>query len=73
MLKHLRHFPQAKPICSEVTAREISGFGITNEFIIKRGREKLTNNEYELDSINYHSEVHLWGGFIIKLDLHFKI
>jgi len=61
----LKHFPQAKPICSEVTARQLSGFGITNEFIIKRDGEKLTTNEYELDFINYPSEMHLWGGLLM--------
>ncbi|OPJ63529.1 MBL fold metallo-hydrolase [Clostridium chromiireducens] len=61
----LEHFPQAKPICSEVTARQLSGFGITDEFIIKRDGERLTTNEYELEFINYPSEMHLWGGLLI--------
>lgn len=61
----LENFPQAKPICSEVTARQLSGFGITDEFIIKRDGERLTTNEYELEFINYPSEMHLWGGLLI--------
>ncbi|RII32770.1 MBL fold metallo-hydrolase [Clostridium chromiireducens] len=61
----LENFPQAKPICSEVTARQLSGFGITDEFVIKRDGERLTTNEYELEFINYPSEMHLWGGLLI--------
>ena len=61
----LKHFPEAKPICSEVAARQLSGFGITNDIIIKKPGEKLVSNEYELEFINYPSEMHLWGGLLL--------
>lgn len=61
----LKHFPEAKPICSEVAARQLSGFGITNDTIIKKPGEKLISNEYELEFINYPSEMHLWGGLLL--------
>jgi flavorubredoxin len=61
----LKHFPEAKPICSEVTARQLSGFGITNDVIIKRPGEKLISNGYELEFINYPSEMHLWEGLLL--------
>jgi len=61
----LKHFPEAKPICSEVTARQLSGFGITNDIIIKRPGEKLICNGYELEFINYPSEMHLWEGLLL--------
>ncbi|WML32568.1 MBL fold metallo-hydrolase [Clostridium sp. OS1-26] len=61
----LKHFPEAKPICSEVTARQLSGFGITNDIIIKRPGEKLISNGYELEFINYPSEMHLWEGLLL--------
>ncbi|MBB6624898.1 MBL fold metallo-hydrolase [Clostridium gasigenes] len=61
----LKHFPEAKPICSEVTARQLSGFGITNEAISKKPGEKLTTDGYELEFINYPSEMHLWEGLLL--------
>ncbi|WP_297423222.1 MBL fold metallo-hydrolase [Clostridium sp.] len=61
----LKHFPQAKSICSEVTARQLSGFGITNDIIIKRAGEKLSIDQGELEFINYPSEMHLWGGLLV--------
>ena len=60
----LKHFPEAKPVCSEVTARQISGFGITNDIIIKRPGEKLISNGYELEFVSYPSEMHLWEGLL---------
>lgn len=61
----LKHFPEAKPICSEVTARQLMGFGITNDIIIKRPGEKLITNSYELEFISYPSEMHLWEGLLL--------
>lgn len=66
----LKYFPEAKPICSEVTARQLSGFGITNDIIIKKPGEKLVCNEYELEFINYPSEMHLWGGLLLMENKH---
>lgn len=61
----LEHFPEAKPICSEVTARQLSGFGITNEFILKKPGEKLITGDYELEFFSYLSEMHLWEGLLL--------
>jgi flavorubredoxin len=61
----LKHFPEAKPICSEVTARQLSGFGITNDVIIKNPGEKLTTDDYELEFLSYLSEMHLWEGLLL--------
>jgi flavorubredoxin len=61
----LKDFPEAKPICSEVTARQLSGFGITNNIIIKKPGEKLISNDYELEFISYPSEMHLWEGLLL--------
>lgn len=60
----LKHFPEAKPVCSEVTARQLSGFGITNDIIIKRPGEKLISNGFELEFVSYPSEMHLWEGLL---------
>ena len=61
----LEHFPKAKAICSEVTARQLNGFGIKAEIIIKKAGEKLTTDSYELEFIDYPSEMHLWDGLLI--------
>lgn len=61
----LRHFPDAKPICSEVTARQLSGFGITNDIIIKKPGDTLITKDYELEFISYLSEMHLWEGLLL--------
>ena len=61
----LKQFPEAKPICSEVTARQLSGFGITNDVISKKAEEKLITGGYELQFINYPSEIHLWEGLLL--------
>lgn len=61
----LKHFPEAKPICSEVTARQLSGFGIANHEIIKKPGEKLVSGDFELEFISYPSEVHLWEGLLL--------
>jgi flavorubredoxin len=61
----LKHFPEAKPVCSEVTARQLFGFGITNDILIKRPEEKLISNGYELEFISYPSEMHLWEGLLL--------
>lgn len=61
----LKHFPEATPICSEVTARQLSGFGITNNAIVKKNGEKLNYGDYELEFINYPSEMHLWEGLLL--------
>lgn len=60
----LRHFPKAKTICSEVTARQLSGFGYENDVITKKPGEKLVSDSYELEFISYPSEMHLWEGLL---------
>ena len=58
------HFPQAKPICSQVTARQLTGFGITNEVIIKNPGDFFETSDFKLKFISYPSEMHLWEGLM---------
>ncbi|MGE5605483.1 MAG: MBL fold metallo-hydrolase [Bacteroidota bacterium] len=60
----LEQFPNAKPICSEVTARQLGGFGLTNDVILKKPGEKLFTDNYELVFFAYPSEMHLWEGLL---------
>lgn len=61
----LKYFPDAKPVCSEVTARQLGGFGLTNEVVIKKPGEKLVTDDYELEFVSYPSEMHLWEGLLV--------
>lgn len=61
----LGHFPEASAICSEITARQLSGFGITDKVIIKKSGEKLITSGYELEFLSYPSEMHLWEGLLV--------
>jgi flavorubredoxin len=61
----LEHFPEAKTICSEVTARQLSGFGFKNEVIVKKPGERFNTNAYELEFFSYPSEMHLWEGLLV--------
>lgn len=61
----LNHFPKAKVICSNVTARQLNGFGIKAEIIVKKYGEKLNTKDYELEFFNYPSEMHLWDGLLV--------
>ena len=47
----LKEFPKAKVICSAVTARQLDGFGIKAEVIVKKPAEILSTNDYELEFI----------------------
>ncbi|AWK52589.1 MBL fold metallo-hydrolase [Clostridium beijerinckii] len=60
----LEQFPKAKVICSEVTARQLNGFGVKSEVIIKKAGEKLSTDDYELEFFSYPSEMHLWDGLL---------
>jgi flavorubredoxin len=68
----LKAFPAIKPICSAVTARQLKGFGITGEAIVKSPGEYFETPDYKLFFINYPSEVHLWNG-LLALETERKI
>lgn len=60
----LEAYPQAVTICSEVTARQLMGFGITNNFQIKKPGDTLVGNDFEFQAIGYPSEMHMWEGLL---------
>jgi flavorubredoxin len=61
----LDNFPEAKTICSEVTARQFEGFGFKKKVLIIKPGEKLISNSYELEFLSYPSEMHLWEGLLV--------
>ena len=60
----LEQYPEAKVICSDITARQLIGFGFKYEVIIKKAGEKLNTKDYELEFFSYPSEMHLWDGLL---------
>lgn len=61
----LKHFPEAKTICSAVTARQLAGFGIPCEVITKSPGDTLSLKGLNLEFISYPSEMHLWEGLLV--------
>lgn len=61
----LSEYPEAKVICSEVTARQLQGFGIAANTVTINQGGLLTSDDYELEFILYPSEMHLWNGLLL--------
>jgi flavorubredoxin len=57
-------FPTAKIICSQITARQLMGFGLATDVISKAPGDHLETDDYKLSFISYPSEIHLWEGLI---------
>lgn len=57
-------FPQVKPVCSQVSARQLRGFGFDYDFIVKAPGEWLETPDYKLNFISYPAEMHLWEGLL---------
>jgi flavorubredoxin len=60
----LKHYPNAKSVCSAVTARQLQGFGLVNDPIIKAPGDTLSIKGSSLSFISYPSEMHLWEGLL---------
>ena len=60
----LKEFPEVTVISSETTARQLMGFGITFNIQQKKGGEIFEGNDFELEFLNYPSEMHLWDGIV---------
>lgn len=60
----LKEYPDAITVCSEVTARQLWGFGLAYNIEIKKPGEKFTGSDFEFDILSYPSEMHLWEGIL---------
>ncbi|MGE5509591.1 MAG: hypothetical protein ACM3RP_14070 [Chitinophagales bacterium] len=60
----LGRFPGAKPLCGAVTARQLAGFGITGDAVVKAPGEKQPGEGLNLQFLPYPSEAHLWEGLL---------
>ncbi len=61
----LQNYPDIKPICSSITARQLSGFGITNDTLIQAPGQILQTQDCQFEFIAYPSEMHLWEGLLL--------
>ena len=52
-------------MCSEVTSRELSGFGITNKTTVLKHGAVINSDSHQFEFIGYPSEVHLWDGLLL--------
>ncbi|SHK84970.1 hypothetical protein SAMN02745136_03509 [Anaerocolumna jejuensis DSM 15929] len=60
----LKEYPNAIAVCSEVTARQLWGFGIARNVEIKKPGDSFTGNEFDFEIISYPSEMHMWEGLL---------
>lgn len=58
------YFPDSKAICSQVTARQLQGFGLASDSIVKMPGDLIETADYKLRFVSYPSEMHLWDGLI---------
>ncbi|MNW36536.1 Flavo-diiron protein FprA1 [compost metagenome] len=63
----LKEYPNAVAVCSETTARQLLGFGITQNIEVKKPGDTLKSSDFEFDIIAYPSaEMHMWEGILFK-------
>ncbi len=60
----LKEYPAVTVLCSEVTARELKGFGFDFKTKIVKSFEVLKGEDFELEFIAYPAEMHLWEGLL---------
>jgi flavorubredoxin len=56
--------PSLIPVCSAVTARQFSGFGLPGTPQIVKPGDELSLGKHKLSFISYPSEMHLWEGLL---------
>lgn len=72
LAKILQLYPQAQVLASEISARQLLGFGLLDKVEVKKAGEimKIVGEEYKF--LAYPSEMHLWEGLLL-LNLDRKI
>ena len=58
-------YPEVTVYCSEVTSRELKGFGIEANTVVVTDEARIENESVHLSFITYPSEVHLWNGLLL--------
>jgi flavorubredoxin len=62
--KFLTHNPDLKPVCSKITARQLDGFGMHSDPVVKGDGDTLDLGSRTLEFIDYPAEMHLWKGVL---------
>ena len=57
-----KEYPEAITVCSQICARQLSGFGYHGTIMPMKAGDVLTGNDFEFTFIDYPSEIHLWDG-----------
>lgn len=60
----LERNPDLRPVGSETTARQLAGFGIHEDTLVRRGGESLDLGDRSLELVDYPAEMHLWSGLL---------
>jgi len=60
----LKEYPDVIAVCSETTARQLMGFGITFNVEVKKPNDIFIGDEFEFQAIAYPSEMHMWEGLL---------
>ena len=60
----LKEYPDAIAVCSEVTARQLWGFGIARNVEIKKPGDSFSSKDFDFEIIGYPSEMHMWEGLL---------
>lgn len=60
----LKEYPQVQILCSNLTARELPGYGYTGKIKAVSSQEELKDGELSLQFVDYPSEVHLQNGIV---------
>lgn len=60
----LKEYPNAIAVCSETTARQLMGFGITFNVEVKKPNNVFIGDGFEFQVIAYPSEMHMWEGLL---------
>jgi len=60
-----QQYPNLRPLCSEVTARQLRGFGISDNAIIQSPDSTFQSNNLDFKFIPYPVQMHNWMGLIL--------
>jgi flavorubredoxin len=61
----LEAYPEVEPLCSEITARQLHGFGITDSAVVESEGKVLYSGDRQLEFVSFPSEMHLWEGLMM--------
>lgn len=60
----IKEYPDLTCVCSETTAEQLLGFDLAKNIKIMKHGEKLVGNDFELQAIEYPSEMHMLQGLV---------